>query len=99
MNNYEGDIIIVQRSTIRDFDLMLKSLSMESIETKQYFKRYKPSRWSKGKTSIYLKVLNKFGFIKSNSLISTTKTGKDIISSVEKDKIVFITKNSRIFSH
>jgi len=63
---------------------------MESIETNQYFKRYKPSRWSKGKTSIYLKVLNKFGFIKSNSLISTTKTGKNIISSVEKDKIVFI---------
>ncbi len=80
----------MQTSTIRDFILVLKSLSTESIETDQYLKRYKPSRWSKGKTSIYLKVLNKFGLIKSNSLISITKTGKDIISSVEKEKIIFI---------
>lgn len=79
-------------STIRDFKLILKSLSKEPVEFNQYIKRFKPPKWSKRKTMIYINVLKEFGLIKLNSSISATEVGKNIISTIlkkEKEESIF----------
>lgn len=78
-------------STIKDFKLMLKTLDKEPIEVHQYYRIYKPQKWSKRKAEIYLKVLKEFGLIKLDKLISVTEEGKSIISlSIKKEENIFI---------
>ncbi len=86
----------MQTSTIRDFMVIITSFIHQPIMIEQYLRKYKPSSWSKAKTTIYLKILKEFGFIKLNPLISITKTGKEIFESVEKDKIIFINTFFRL---
>ncbi len=78
-------------TTIKDFKLILKTLEKEPIEVHQYYKKYKPQKWSKKKAEIYLKVLKEFGLIKLEKLISVSEEGKNIISlSIKKEENIFI---------
>ncbi len=87
-------------STIRDFKLILNSLSEESYDLSQYIKKFKPYKWSKRKYMIYLNVLKEFGLIRLNTSITVTEKGRDfIILSKKKEGFILINRLFKLLNN